>query len=347
MTASMPQSRRRGRDEPTILERLARGVVLGDGGYLLELEKRGYVQAGPFTPEVVLQYPEAVRELHREFLHAGAEVLQALAFYASKDKLATTGFGNKVEEINRAAVRLAREASEGKALVAANLSLTWKYDPKDKQSADRVKKLIDQQLKAQVAEGVDFVIGETFSYLGEALLAAERSERTGLPVMVTMSFDQNPVSYDGHTPAECARALADAGADVVGVNCLRNPQYIMPIAKEMRRAVKGYVACQPAAYRTPPDHLDFTSLKEFPHNMEGLQLPREEFARYAEEARGAGINYIGACCGAVASHVRAMAQALGKAPAARAWRIDYGDPMSAYEYYGHEKGAKRKTAAKR
>ncbi len=74
-----------------ILERLSRGVVLGDGGYLLELEKRGYVQPGPFTPEVVLEHPSAVTELHREFLDAGAEVLQSLAFYASKEKLATTG----------------------------------------------------------------------------------------------------------------------------------------------------------------------------------------------------------------------------------------------------------------
>src|SRR5467141_2749016 len=71
---------------PGILERLAKGVVLGDGGYLLELEKRGYVQAGPFTPEVVLEHPSAVKELHQEFLDAGAEVLQSLAFYASKER---------------------------------------------------------------------------------------------------------------------------------------------------------------------------------------------------------------------------------------------------------------------
>src|SRR5437773_9168904 len=88
-----------------ILERLDEGAVLGDGGYLLELEKRGYVQAGPFTPEVVLEHPAAVKELHQEFLDAGAEVLQSVAFYASKEKLATTGFADRVGEINRAAVR--------------------------------------------------------------------------------------------------------------------------------------------------------------------------------------------------------------------------------------------------
>src|SRR3972149_2817251 len=156
---------RRARDRPGLLERLSRGVVLGDGGYLLELEKRGYVQPGPFTPEVVLEHPGAVQELHREFIDAGAEVLQALAFYASRDKLAQTGYSGKVRDINRAAVRLAKEASGGDALVAANLSLTWMYDPKDRKSADRVRRLFDEQLSAQLREHPAFVIAETFSWL--------------------------------------------------------------------------------------------------------------------------------------------------------------------------------------
>src|ERR687888_2609113 len=104
-----------------LLDRLAEGPVLGDGGYLLELERRGYVRAGPFTPEVSIENPGALAELHREFMRAGAEVLQALTFYASEDKLATVGLGGKVEEINRAAVRVAREAAaEADVLVAGN-----------------------------------------------------------------------------------------------------------------------------------------------------------------------------------------------------------------------------------
>jgi len=119
-----------------ILERLAAGPVVGDGGYLLELEKRGYVQAGPFTPEVSITNPEALLQLHREFLRAGAEVMQALTFYASEEKLATVGLGDKVDEINKAATAIAREAAdEGDALVAGNLTLTWSYDPADPGSA--------------------------------------------------------------------------------------------------------------------------------------------------------------------------------------------------------------------
>jgi len=320
-----------------ILERLEEGVVLGDGGYLLELEKRGYVQAGPFTPEVVIEHPEAVLQLHREFLQAGSEVLQALTFYASREKLATTGYADRVEEINRAAVRLARQAAGSSALVAGNLSLTWMYDPRDPKSPDRVRKLCDQQLQIQLDEGIDLVICETYSYLGEALLAVERALKTGLPVMATMCFEKKPVTTDGKTPAECARALEEAGAHIVGVNCLWSPRHMLPVAKEMRQAVRSaYVAAQPTAYCTTDDCKDFTALKQFPFEMDGMQLSRRDMAEFARAAKEADIRYIGACCGAVASHVREMARALGKIPAQdRKWRVDYGKPMSAYEYYEH------------
>src|SRR5439155_16355160 len=138
-----------------LLERLAHGPVLGDGGYLLELEKRGYVQAGPFTPEVSVTEPDALAELHREFLRAGAEVLQALTFYASEEKLATVGLAGRVDDINQAAVRVARSvAREGDALVAGNLSLTWAYDPADPASADPVRALFGRPADVQAGAGI-------------------------------------------------------------------------------------------------------------------------------------------------------------------------------------------------
>jgi betaine-homocysteine S-methyltransferase len=320
-----------------ILERLSEGCVLGDGGYLLELEKRGWVRAGPFTPEVTIMHPEALRELHVEFREAGAEVLQALTFYASRDKLATVGLEGRLGDMNRAAVRIAREVAGERCLVAGNISLTWMYEEGSPAAQDRVRRTFDEQLELQVAEGIDFVIGETFSWLGEALLAVERARKTNLPVMVTVSFEEKPVSSDGKTPAECAKALEDAGADIVGVNCLRGPDLTLPIAEEMRRAVRCFVACQPVAYRTPGDHPDFTSLPAFPVGLDPYQLTRAEMASYAVRARDMGINYIGACCGAVATHIREMARALGKLePEALPWRLDYQKPMSAYEYYGHK-----------
>src|ERR1700723_1330600 len=324
-----------------ILEKLAQGPVLGDGGYLLELEKRGRVRAGPFTPEVALENPEALLELPREFRDAGSEFLQSLPFYASRDKLATVGMGDRVEELNRAAVRIARQAAGNRCLVGGNSSLPWMYEPNDKAAADRVRKTFDEQLDVQVSEGVDFIIGETFSWLGEALLAVERAKRTNLPVMVTMSFENEDVTPDGKSAADCARSLVDAGADIVGLNCLRSPEYPLPLAAEMPRAGKAYIACQPVAYRPPHDHRDFTSLPAFPDQLDPFQLSRREMADYATKAREVGVNYIGACCGAVASHIREMARALGKLPAEdRIWKKGGEKPMSAYEYYEHDKKAK-------
>jgi methionine synthase I (cobalamin-dependent) len=326
-----------------ILDRLKDGPVLGDGGYLLELEKRGWVRAGPFTPEVALLHPDALRELHIEFREAGADVLQALTFYASRDKLATVGLDNKLEDLNRAAVRIAREVAGDKCLVAGNLSLTWMYEPNSPAAADKVRRTFDEQLAVQVEEGVDFIIGETFSWLGEALIAVERARKTGLPVMVTICFENQDETAEGKSAAESAKALLDAGADIAGMNCLRPPEHTLGAMEEMRRAVSGYLACQPVAYRTPKDKPDFTSLPEFPLALDPLQLTRQEMGEYALRAREIGINYIGSCCGSVAIHVREMARALGKLQEdGRVWKKGGEKPMSAYEYYGHDEVVSKK-----
>ncbi|HEV8674587.1 MAG TPA: homocysteine S-methyltransferase family protein [Methylomirabilota bacterium] len=317
-----------------ILERLREGVVLGDGGYVLELEKRGYVLAGPFTPEATVEHPDAVLELYREFVDAGAEVIQALAFYGDREKLATVGYGDRVGDINRAAVRLARQAAGDRALVAGNLSMTWQYEPENRKARDRVVALLDEQLGHQMEIGIDFVIAETYLYLGEAVIATEFAKRKGLPVMVTMSFEDKPVTRDGKSPAECARALFGAGADIVGTNCWRGPKHMLPIVEEMRKAASGFIAVQAPAYRTTDATPFFTGLKGFPDAMEPYQLTRHEMADYARKAKAIGANYIGACCGAVATHIREMARALGKPTGEPSrWKPDPGKPMSATEYY--------------
>jgi betaine-homocysteine S-methyltransferase len=264
-----------------------------------------------------------------------------MTFYASDDKLATVGMEGTVDDINRNAVRIAREvASEEDALVAGNLSLTWAYDPADGASPDHVRGLFDRQLQDQLDAGPpDFWIGETFSFLGEALLFVERARATGLPVMVTMSFESLPArTYEGDEPGEAARKLADSGADIVGVNCLNGPAQQLPIAREMVEAVAGAVpvAAQPVAYATTDDQPDFTSGEEFPFALTPMTLARGEMAMFAGRAREAGVRYIGSCCGSVAEHVRAMAKVLGKLPEQeREWKSPSGKAMSAYEYHEH------------
>jgi betaine-homocysteine S-methyltransferase len=301
-----------------ILERLKDGPVLGDGGYLLELERRGYVKAGPFTPEVAVEHPDALRQLHTEFLRAGSEVLQTCTFYASEEKLKSAGYAKQVEQINRMAVRIAREVAGDQALVAGNLSLTWQYDPDDISSQDRVLNLFRQQVALQKEEGVDFFIAETFHYTGEALLALQAIKEAGFPAMITYNFKKPPVSREGHSPAKCARILEAHGADIVGANCGREPKRMLPLVEEMRQAVKCHVAAQPAGFHSTEEIPYFMGLPEFPLELDPLQLTRIEMAEFARQARDLGIGYIGACCGVAASHIRSMAEALGRRPPASA-----------------------------
>src|SRR4029077_10544598 len=115
-----------------IEQRLAQGVVLGAEGYVFELERRGYIKAGPYVPEVVLDFPGAVLELHREFPPAGADVMVAPTYYAHREKLRHIGRENDLEAMNRSAVRLARQVGRaGGAMLAGTVCNTWAYDPAD------------------------------------------------------------------------------------------------------------------------------------------------------------------------------------------------------------------------
>ena len=303
----------------SITERLRAGTVLGAEGYVFELERRGYIKAGPFVPEVVLDYPDAVRELHREFLRAGAEVMVALTYYAHREKLRDVGREGDLEAMNRRAVRIAREvAREGGALVAGNVCNTWAYDPDDRQAQNAVRAMYDEQLRWAVEEGIDFVISETNDYLGEALIALEVIQGLGLPAMVTLAPTQPDQTRDGYSYVEACRILAGHGATIVGMNCDRGPATMLPLAARIREAVDCPVAAQPVPYRTDATSPTMQSLRSagadrvFPLALEPFGCTRFEMADFARAARDLGVNYVGICCGAGPHHVRAMAEALGR-----------------------------------
>ena len=324
-----------------ILERLEEGVVLGDGGYIIELEQRGWVVTGAFTPEISITHPGAVRELHLEMMNAGCDVLQVMAFYGSREKLETVGYGDLTREINKAATDIAREVAGDEMLVAGNLSTTWMWEPDDDRSDRLVSEMFDEQIEAQ--EGVDFVLGELFFSLGEALLCAERIKaKSSLPSMITMSFRATNVTDDGYTAAECAKRLYDAGVDIIGLNCMRDPQHTYPLIAEMRDAFDGYLAAQPVAFRTTDETPWFTGLPSFPDKLEPTQLTRYELGDFAARARDMGVNYIGGCCGCKSTHMREMAKVLGKFTERHRWnRKDMA--MSETEYNKQTVG--RETAS--
>jgi len=309
----------------TLQQRLSEGVVIGAEGYVFELERRGYIKAGPFVPEVILDEPDALRQLHREFLRAGADVMVALTYYTHRDKLRDVGRAGDLEAMNRQAVRIANEvAAEGGALVAGNICNTWSYDPDlPVASGAVVRAQYEEQLGWAAEEGVDFVIAETNDYVGEALIGLEVCQSLGLPAMVTFASVQADKTYDGYAYVKACQVLADHGATIVGLNCSRGPEMMLPLLEAIRSSVDIAVAAQPVPYRTTQAAPAFEALEAegrhlFPLELESFQCTRFEMADFARRARDIGVDYIGICCGGGPHHVRAMAEALGReTPASR------------------------------
>jgi betaine-homocysteine S-methyltransferase len=327
---------------PELLESLEQGPVICAEGYLFELERRGYLQAGGFVPEVVLEHPEKVAELHREFVHAGSDVVEAFTYYAHREKLRLIGKEELLEEINRQALCIAAEvAKESGTLLAGNVCNTNVYAGRE--SRDTVRRMFEEQVGWAVEAGVDFVIAETISWLGEAEVATEVIKATGLPAVVTLTAHKDPDMRDGVSPAEACKRLEAAGADVVGLNCSRGPSTLLPLLVEVRDAVSVHVAALPVPYRTTEEQPSFQSLEDpqstafpgdrpFPTALDPFTCHRYEIAAFAREAYDLGVRYLGVCCGAAPHHIRAMAEALGREPAASRYTAD----MSKHAYLGSD-----------
>ncbi|MEZ5668329.1 MAG: homocysteine S-methyltransferase family protein [Alphaproteobacteria bacterium] len=336
---------------PGLMARLAAGPVLCAEGYLFELERRGYLQAGAFVPEVVLEHPEVVSALHREFVHAGSDVVVAFTYYAHREKLRLIGREGDLEPMNRGGLRLARAvARETGTLFAADICNTNIFDPADPQSAREARAMFDEQVAWAADEGADYVIAETFSWRAEAALALAAAQAAGLPVVVTFAIHGEGRTRDGFAPADACRALADAGADVVGLNCIRGPATMQPYLAAVVDAVACPVAALPVAYRTDHAHATFESLSDglvaaadlpagrsFPTALDPCTATRYEMAAFARDALAAGVRYIGGCCGTGPHHIRAMAEAIGRRPAASRYSAD----MSKHYALGNARGLRR------
>ena len=325
-------------------ERLARGPVLCAEGYLFELERRGYLQAGAYVPEVVLEHPELVAQLHREFVHAGSDVVEAFTYYAHREKLRLIGREQDLEPMNRAALELAATvARETGTLLAGDVCNTNVYLPDDDGSRRSVRAMFDEQVGWAADAGADLVIAETFQFAGEALVALEAIRAAGLPAVVTLAIHQDAVTREGWTPAEACRRLADAGADVVGLNCIRGPATMLPLLRDVVDAVDVPVAALPVPYRTHDREPTFQSLhdepgheppdgRSFPTALDPFTCHRYEVAEFARAALDAGVRYLGLCCGAAPHHIRAMAEAMGRHPEGSRYSPD----MSKHAYLGSD-----------
>ncbi|WP_029088590.1 homocysteine S-methyltransferase family protein [Brevibacterium album] len=305
--------------------RLDAGPVIVAEGFLFELERRGYLTAGEFVPEVALEFPEALRNLHLDFQRAGSDIVEAFTYNGHREKMRVIGKEELLEPLNRAALQIAREVADAKPgnLMAGNISNSNIWDPASPAAQAEVRSMFEEMVGWAAEEGADLIIGETFYYAEEALTALDVARATGLPAVITLAPMAFEEMADGPSVVETAQRLEQAGADVVGLNCFRGPATMLPHLRAIREAVSCHVGALPIPYRTTQDEPTFFNLSDaaaevpsphgrtFPTALDPLQTNRYEIGAFAREAHGLGVNYLGVCCGAAPMHIRQVAEAVG------------------------------------
>jgi len=331
-----------------LLERLAQGPVICAEGYLFEFERRGYLQAGAYVPEIVLERPDLVEALHREFVHAGSDVVEAFTYYAHRAKLRMVGREGDLARINRTALRIAKKVARSTGtLLAGDICNTSIYDPNESKSHKQARRIFDEQIEWAVEAGVDFIVAETYSFGGEALLALEAIRQSGRPAVVTLAIPRDGTTREGWNVADACRRLEEGGAAVVGLNCARGPATTMPLLREIRAAVKCHVAALPVPYRTTAAEPVFQSLTDpslpdnraFPTALDPFLCNRYEIAEFGKHALALDVRYLGVCCGAGPHHIRSLAEALGRRPPASRYSPD----MSKHILFGTDRRLWRKN----
>ncbi|XP_035658583.1 betaine--homocysteine S-methyltransferase 1-like [Branchiostoma floridae] len=303
-----------------LLERLGEGPVVGDGSYVFTLERRGYVLAGPWTPEVVIEHPEAVKSLHREYLHAGADVLQASTFYSSDDKLTMPGHEASrtitCKELNDKACTILKEvAGDADVLLCGAMSPVPSY--LDGKGKEVVQREYAKQMEAFIEHDLDFLLAEFLGHVEEAEWVIELMKTKGKPVACTLRTGPKG-DCAGVAAGECAVRMAEAGADVVGVNCQYDPNTCLKTMEAMKteldkRGLSPYLMVQPLGFHCPEvenEDEGYQMLPECPFALEPRQLTRFEAHAFARAAYDLGVRYIGGCCGFEPHHIRAISEEL-------------------------------------
>jgi len=331
-----------------LIERLNEGPILCAEGYLFAMERRGYLSAGAFVPEVVLEHPEVVSQLHREFIRSGSDVVQAFTYYGHREKLRLIGKEELLEPLQKNALQIAKDARDEfknlNLLVCGDVANTNIYDPNNKKSHSECQKMYEEQVAWAKEAGVDFIIAETINWTEEMKIALKAIKDEGLIAVTNFSIKKGDKTREGHTPGEACKIMEDLGADVVGLNCYRGPKMTMKLLPEIRKKVSCHVAALPVPYRTTEEQPGFLNQTDhecdcipggnaFPVALDNLYCNRFEMAEFAKDCEKQKINFIGICCGAEPHHVREMAVALGRKPIS----YKYYPDMSRHWLHGKDK----------
>ncbi len=290
------------------IDRLKGGVLVADGAVGTMLYNKGVSLDANFE-HLNLVRPELVRELHREYLDAGAQLIETNTFGANRSRLQPIGLGGRVREINLRGAELARDAAAGRdVFVAGSMGPLVRTRGEDAEPASgEVAALFREQADALAEGGVDLLLLETFTDLGQLQAALAAARGTGLPVVASMAFQEGGRTAGGADAEAVAVVLERAGAAAVGANCSAGPLEVLKIVQRMARATTlPLIACPNSG---------------FPEYVEGRYLYRttpDYFARMAREMVAAGAQIVGGCCGTTPDHIRAIAAAVaGMRPAPR------------------------------
>ena len=293
------------------LSRLSKSPILCDGAMGTLLYANGIFINRSYD-ELNLSQPEMIHSVHQGYLQAGAEIIETNTFGANSFRLGRYSLADKVHEINRAGARLAREAAKSfDVWVAGSVGpLGIRIEPLGKTSFEEARAAFREQIAALAEGGVDLLILETFGYVEElhqAMLAA-RDVNPKMPVVASVTVDEESNCLDGSDPETFAAKLADWGADVIGCNCSIGPVAMLDAIERVRAVTTMPLAAQPNA--------------GMPRSVEGRNIylcSPEYMASYAKKFVAAGVRLVGGCCGTTPEHIRMMKSALrvGEARAAR------------------------------
>ncbi|HWO55216.1 MAG TPA: bifunctional homocysteine S-methyltransferase/methylenetetrahydrofolate reductase [Paenibacillus cookii] len=275
-------------------------VLVGDGAMGTFLYQMGF-PVGISYEELNLTSPEVIRDVHRRYVQAGAQVLESNTFSANYDKLSKYGLESKVSEINRAGVRIAREAAgPGGYVVGAVGSI--RGGKRTNISSGELKKYFEQQLQALLAEGVDGVMLETFYDVEELVLALSITRRLAdVPVICQFAVEDVARTLDGYTMPDAFRIVQSEGADIIGFNCRTGPNGILSAIKALDGRLPAPVSVYPNA--GVADYVD----GEYRYGA-----GPEYFGQMAVQFADFGARIIGGCCGTTPAHIEAIAKALAE-----------------------------------
>jgi len=285
--------------QPTLMQRLLRGAMVLDGAMGTALYERGVLYSSSFD-ELCVSRPELVRSVHEAYVRAGAELLTTNSFGGNRHRLRVHGLEDRVGDINRAAVAIAREVAGDRLYVAASVGPTGLL-LKTLGAAERaaIEAAYREQCEALSAAGIDCWLLETFRQPEEIRLAiaAARATAPNVPLIALVSFDAFGTMSDGTGPEEMADRLASWGVDVMGVNCADGPAGVYEMVTRMLRPQLP-VAAKPNA--------------GLPQRVDGrfaYMATPEYFQVYARRLYKAGIKAVGGCCGTTAEHIKKIAAA--------------------------------------